>query len=121
MYSPPHSILHIFTMWWLTYFDIDKLYGTNLAISTSFKRLPTSTQVPIHVLLVYPPENGAFQKAVMALAEFLQKHAGCSVAIDVWQQSKIAHDGPMRWLAEQVKAAQRVLIVCPPVICKIYV
>ncbi|XP_051915469.1 interleukin-17 receptor B isoform X2 [Hippocampus zosterae] len=93
---------------------IYKRYGTDLAISMGFKRLPTSTQVPIHVLLVYPPENGAFQKAVMALAEFLQKHAGCSVAIDVWQQSRIAYDGPMRWLAEQVKAAQHVLIVCPP-------
>ncbi|XP_077401409.1 uncharacterized protein il17rb [Vanacampus margaritifer] len=90
---------------------IYKKYGTN--ISVGFKRLPTSAEVPIHVLLVYPPENGAFQKAVMALAEFLQKHGGCSVAIDVWQQSRIAHVGPMRWLAEQVKSAQRVLIICP--------
>ncbi|XP_077367925.1 uncharacterized protein il17rb [Festucalex cinctus] len=93
---------------------IYKKCGTNLTLSVGFKRVPTSAEVPVHILLVYPPENGAFQKAVMALAEFLQKHAGCSVAIDIWQQSRIAHDGPLRWLAVQVKAAQRVLIVCPP-------
>ncbi|KAM9828081.1 uncharacterized protein LOC133166998 [Syngnathus typhle] len=103
------AVLMILTSGYIIY----KRCGTDLAISVGFKSLPTSVEGPIHVLLVYPPENGAFQKAVMALAEFLQNHAGCSVAIDAWQQSRIARDGPMRWLADQVKAAQRVLIVCP--------
>nr|XP_061802950.1 interleukin-17 receptor B-like [Nerophis lumbriciformis] len=93
---------------------IYKRYGRNLATSLGFQMLPsTSVDVPINVLMVYPPENETFQRAVIALAEFLQKHAGCSVAIDVWQQNKIAHDGPMCWLAEQVKIVKRVLIVCP--------
>lgn len=70
---------------------------------------------PVSVLVVYPAENVAFQRAVVALAEFLQWHSGCSVAIDMWQQGRIAELGPMRWLAEQVKAAERVLIVCPQV------
>lgn len=65
--------------------------------------------------MVYPAENSAFQQAVVALAEFLQWHGGCNVAVDMWQQGKIAELGPMRWLAEQAKAAHRVLIVCPQV------
>ncbi|XP_061527039.1 uncharacterized protein LOC133399487 isoform X3 [Phycodurus eques] len=93
---------------------IYKRCGTNSSSSAGLKSLATSAEVPVRVLLVYPPENGAFQKATMALAEFLQSHAGCSVAIDVWQQNRIAHVGPMRWLAEQVEAARRVLVVCPP-------
>lgn len=80
-----------------------------------FKLLPTSPIVPVPVLVVYPAENPAFQRGVVALAEFLQWHGGCSVAVDMWQQRKIAELGPMRWLAEQAKAAARVLIVCPQV------
>ncbi|XP_077466649.1 uncharacterized protein il17rb [Stigmatopora argus] len=93
---------------------IYKRCGRKWATSLGFQMLQsTSVEVPIHVLMVYPPENGIFQKAVVALAEFLQKHAGCSVAIDVWQQNKIARDGPMRWLAEQVRVAKHVFIICP--------
>lgn len=80
-----------------------------------FKSLSTSPVVPVPVLMVYSAENSAFQQAVVALAEFLQGHGGCSVAIDIWQQGKIAELGPMRWLVEQIKAADRVLIVCPQV------
>uniref|UniRef100_A0A3Q2V0D6 Interleukin 17 receptor B n=1 Tax=Haplochromis burtoni TaxID=8153 RepID=A0A3Q2V0D6_HAPBU len=69
--------------------------------------------VPPHVLLVYPAVNSAFQRAVVALAEFLQLHGGCKVAIDIWQQEKIAQKGPMRWLAEEAKSANQVLIVSP--------
>lgn len=71
--------------------------------------------VPPHVLLVYPAVNSAFQRAVVALAEFLQLHGGCKVAIDIWQQEKIAQKGPMRWLAEEAKSANQVLIVSPQV------
>lgn len=71
--------------------------------------------VPVPVLMVYSAENAAFQQAVVALAEFLQWHGGCSVAIDMWQQGKIAEVGPMRWLVEHIEAADRVLIVCPQV------
>lgn len=49
----------------------------------------------------------------MALAEFLQWHGGCSVAVDMWQRGHIAKLGPLRWLTEQVKAADFVLIVRP--------
>ena len=51
----------------------------------------------------------------MALAEYLQWHSSCSVAVDMWQQVKIAELGPMRWLTEQAQAAERVLIICPQV------
>ncbi|XP_059189417.1 interleukin-17 receptor B isoform X2 [Centropristis striata] len=92
---------------------IYKRCGANFATSLGFKKLPTSTTAAVPVLVVYPAENSAFQRAVVALAEFLQWHGGCSVAVDMWQQGKIAELGPMRWLAEQTEAAHRVLIVCP--------
>uniref|UniRef100_A0A7N9AKZ3 SEFIR domain-containing protein n=1 Tax=Mastacembelus armatus TaxID=205130 RepID=A0A7N9AKZ3_9TELE len=94
---------------------IYKSCGANLAKSFGFKGLPASPVVPVPVLVVYPAENSVFQQAVVALTEFLQWHCGCSVAVDMWQQGKIAELGLMRWLAEQVKAADRVLIVCPRV------
>ncbi|XP_028439925.1 uncharacterized protein il17rb isoform X2 [Perca flavescens] len=94
-------------------FIIYKSCGTNFTNSLGFKKLPTSPMASIPVLVVYPAENSAFQQAVVALAEFLQWHGGCNVAVDMWQQGKIAELGPMRWLAEQAKAAHRVLIVCP--------
>ncbi|KAG8002816.1 Interleukin-17 receptor B [Nibea albiflora] len=89
------------------------LCGANFAKALGFKAVPTSPMVPTPVLMVYPAKNSTFQQAVVALAELLQWHGGCSVAVDMWQQGKIAELGPMRWLAEQVKAADRVLIVCP--------
>ncbi|KAK2897854.1 hypothetical protein Q8A73_014234 [Channa argus] len=92
---------------------IYKNCSANIAKSFGFKTLPTSSVVPVPVLLVYSADNSAFQQAVVALAEFLQWHGGCSVAVDMWQQGKIAELGPMRWLAKQVRAADRVLIVCP--------
>lgn len=70
---------------------------------------------PVSVVVVYPSVTPAFQRAVVALAEFLQWHGGCRVTIDIWQQGKIAELGPLRWLAEQVKSADRVLIVSPQV------
>lgn len=69
--------------------------------------------VPIPVLMVYPAENAVFQQGVVALAEFLQWHGGCHIAVDMWQLGKIAKLGPMRWLEEQVKASDVVLIVRP--------
>nr|APM87154.1 interleukin 17 receptor B [Larimichthys crocea] len=92
---------------------IYRLRGANFATSLGFKVVPTSPMVPTPVLVVYPAKNSTFQRAVVALAELLQGHGGCSVAVDMWQQGKIAELGPMRWLAEQAKAAERVLIVCP--------
>uniref|UniRef100_A0A3Q3ILX0 SEFIR domain-containing protein n=1 Tax=Monopterus albus TaxID=43700 RepID=A0A3Q3ILX0_MONAL len=89
---------------------IYKTCGANITKSFGLKSLP---MVPVPVLVVYPAENSVFQQAVVALTEFLQWHGNCSVAVDMWQQGKIADLGPMRWLAEQVKAADRVLIVCP--------
>ncbi|KAF3860202.1 hypothetical protein F7725_000457 [Dissostichus mawsoni] len=91
----------------------DKYFGANFANSLVFKRLSTAPIVPVPVLVVYPAVNSAFQQAVVALAEFLHGHGGCSVAVDMWQQGKIAELGPMRWLAEKVMTAKRVLIVCP--------
>ncbi|KAM6929302.1 uncharacterized protein il17rb isoform 2-T2 [Lycodopsis pacificus] len=85
----------------------------NVATSSDFKRLPTSPMAPIPVLVVYPAEDSAFQRAVVALVEFLQWYGGCSVVVDMWQQRTIAEMGPMRWLAEKAKTAHRVLIVCP--------
>ncbi|XP_063741438.1 uncharacterized protein LOC134865697 isoform X1 [Eleginops maclovinus] len=92
---------------------IYKYFGANFANSLVFKRLPTAPIAPVPVLVVYPAVNSAFQQAVVTLAEFLQGHGGCGVAVDMWQQGKIAELGPMRWLAEKVMTAQRVLIVCP--------
>ncbi|XP_029974376.1 uncharacterized protein il17rb [Salarias fasciatus] len=76
-----------------------------------FHHVESASTVP--VLVVYPAEDSAFQQAVLALAEFLQWRSGCSVALDMWQQGKIAELGPMRWLAEQVKSAERVIVVSP--------
>ncbi|XP_016891716.1 uncharacterized protein il17rb isoform X2 [Cynoglossus semilaevis] len=94
---------------YLTY----KCCGDNFAMCLGFKRVAPADVVPVPVLVVYPAENPSFQQAVVALAEFLQWHGGCSVAIDMWQQQKIGELGLMRWLAEQASAAHRVLIVCP--------
>ncbi|XP_013857189.1 uncharacterized protein il17rb isoform X2 [Austrofundulus limnaeus] len=82
-------------------------------ISASLLRVKSLPAVPVSVLVVYPAENSVFQRAVVALAEFLQLHGGCSVTIDMWQQGKIAELGPLRWLTEQAKAADRVLIISP--------
>ncbi|XP_061913874.1 uncharacterized protein LOC133657009 isoform X1 [Entelurus aequoreus] len=120
--DPPHTLANILliiysglaaVMILTSGYILYKRCWRRVALLLGLKRLPPSFKVPVSVLLVYPPEDGAFQKAVMALAEFLQKHASCSVAIDVWQQARIAQLGPLRWLAEEVKAAQRVLIICP--------
>ncbi|KAG7520521.1 hypothetical protein JOB18_031183 [Solea senegalensis] len=92
---------------------ICKCCGANIATSMGFKHLPQSPMVPVDVLVVYPAENSAFQQVVVALAEFLQWHGGCRVAIDMWQQQKIAELGPMRWLAQQAKDADQILIICP--------
>ncbi|XP_038149963.1 interleukin-17 receptor B [Cyprinodon tularosa] len=80
---------------------------------SDFEIIPLTPMVPVSVVVVYPAESPAFQRAVVALAEFLQWHGGCRVAIDMWQQEKIAELGPLRWLADQVKNADRVLIVSP--------
>ncbi|CAN9515761.1 unnamed protein product [Ophioblennius macclurei] len=79
--------------------------------SLDFQQVESASKVP--VLVVYPAEDSTFQQAVLALAEFLQWHSGCSVAVDMWQQGKIAELGPMRWLAEQTKSAERVIVVSP--------
>ncbi|XP_075996194.1 uncharacterized protein il17rb [Genypterus blacodes] len=101
--------LIILTALFLTY----RIRGWNFVLYSGTKHLPASPRVPVSVLLVYPAEDAAFQKAVLALAEFLQYHGDCKVAVDMWQQGKIAELGPIRWLAEQSKAAERVIIVCP--------
>nr|XP_019944630.1 PREDICTED: LOW QUALITY PROTEIN: interleukin-17 receptor B [Paralichthys olivaceus] len=97
----------------LTFCYIIYKYRNRIAKPFGFQILPQTLVVPVPVLVVYPAENAAFQQAVVALTEFLQWHGGCQVAIDMWQQGKIAALGPMRWLAEQAKAADRVLIICP--------
>ncbi|KAJ3586092.1 hypothetical protein NHX12_012493 [Muraenolepis orangiensis] len=103
---------------WAVTVDV-KAYRSHISGSGYFRKLPISTQTPVSVLLVYPAECPAFQKTVVALAEFLQEHGGCSVAVDFWQQGKIAELGPMRWAAGQAKAADRVLVVCPqPISCR---
>uniref|UniRef100_A0A3Q3VIV9 SEFIR domain-containing protein n=1 Tax=Mola mola TaxID=94237 RepID=A0A3Q3VIV9_MOLML len=94
---------------------ICKNFRANFARWLGFSSMPTSSTDHVPVLVVYPAKNSAFQQGVMALAEFLQWHGSCSVAVDMWQQGKIAELGPMRWLAEQAQAAERVLIVCPQV------
>ncbi|CAL8259535.1 unnamed protein product [Gadus morhua 'NCC'] len=93
-----------------------KAYKAHIVVSGDFSLLPASGEPPVCVLLVYPAECPAFQGAVVALAEFLQEHGGFSVAVDLWQQGQIAELGPMRWVAGQAKAADRVLVVCPQTI-----
>ncbi|XP_047429692.1 uncharacterized protein LOC124999001 isoform X2 [Mugil cephalus] len=94
-------------------YAISRCCGSSNMPFLGFKKLPETHEAMIPVLVVYPAENSAFQRAVVELAEFLQWHGGCRVAIDMWQQGKIAELGPLRWLAEQAKAADHVLIVCP--------
>ncbi|CAG6021201.1 unnamed protein product, partial [Menidia menidia] len=91
----------------------DKICMHFAASTLCYGKLPESSTAPVPVLVVYPAENAAFQRAVMALAEILQLHGGCTVAIDMWQRERIAELGPMRWLAEQAKAAKTVIIMSP--------
>lgn len=93
-------------------FCLDNSCKSNTGALLDYKNIPL---VPVPVLVVYPAVNSSFQRAVVAFAEFLQWHGGCRVAIDIWQQEKIAQQGPMRWLAEQAKSADQVLIVSPQV------
>ncbi|XP_072305374.1 interleukin-17 receptor B-like [Eucyclogobius newberryi] len=89
---------------------IYKIRGARLALD--YEAVGSALGGPVvPVLVVYPAESELSQRAVGALAEFLQQHGGCSVAVDMWQQGSVAKLGPMRWLLEQVQAAHRVLIV----------
>uniref|UniRef100_A0A3P9L887 SEFIR domain-containing protein n=1 Tax=Oryzias latipes TaxID=8090 RepID=A0A3P9L887_ORYLA len=94
-------------------FVIRHICGPKIATGFGLKILLPPPMAPVPVLIVYPAENSAFQLVIVELAEFLHCHGGCKVAIDLWQQEKIAEQGPMRWLAEQVRAADCVLIVSP--------
>lgn len=91
----------------------DKVCGARVASCWCCEELRLPPKDPVPVLVVYPAKNSVFQQAVVALAEFLQQHGRCRVAIDMWQQEKIAELGPMRWLAREAEAAQYVLIVSP--------
>ncbi|XP_035991377.1 uncharacterized protein LOC105936390 [Fundulus heteroclitus] len=88
------------------------IYKIRLSFSR-YETIPVAPMASVSVVVVYPAETPAFQRAVVALAEFLQWHGGCRVAIDMWQQEKIAELGPLRWLTERVKSADRVLIIAP--------
>lgn len=103
------ACLLILSCFYITY----KNFGVNFATSLCSKGYPSSPVLAVPILVVYPAKNSKFQEAVVALAEFLHWQAGCSVAVDIWQQGRIAELGPMRWLAEQARAANQVLIVCP--------
>ncbi|XP_035238345.1 interleukin-17 receptor B isoform X2 [Anguilla anguilla] len=72
-----------------------------------------SQAVPlVSVLVVYPAGNRAFQRAVVAFAEFLQSQWRCRVSIDVWERGRIAEQGPVRWLTTHTERADNVVIVC---------
>ncbi|KAK7883927.1 hypothetical protein WMY93_027050 [Mugilogobius chulae] len=81
--------------------------------SDYLKMRPALSGPALPVLLVYPGQSALFQRAVGALADFLQQNGGCNVTIDMWQQGSVAKLGPMRWLLEQVEAVHRVIIVAP--------
>ncbi|XP_061113683.1 interleukin-17 receptor B isoform X4 [Conger conger] len=68
----------------------------------------------VYVLVVYPAGNRAFQRAVVAFAEFLQSQLNCKVAIDMWEQGRMAEQGPVRWLTTHTECADKVAIVCTP-------
>ncbi|XP_042563575.1 interleukin-17 receptor B-like [Clupea harengus] len=74
---------------------------------TTYERAPAS------VLIVYPAMDGVFQRAVVALADFLQSSGTCNVAIDVWQRESLAELGPLRWLHTLAETSNRVLVVLP--------
>uniref|UniRef100_A0A3Q0QYV9 SEFIR domain-containing protein n=1 Tax=Amphilophus citrinellus TaxID=61819 RepID=A0A3Q0QYV9_AMPCI len=115
-YDPPFASAHlnnlsqVSVLTVLELIDFDKRCRSNTGTLLYYKKTPL---VPVPVLVIYPAVNSSFQQAVVAFAEFLHWHGGCRVAIDIWQQEKIAQQGPMRWLAEQAKSADRVLIVSP--------
>ncbi|KAJ8370847.1 hypothetical protein SKAU_G00108750 [Synaphobranchus kaupii] len=66
----------------------------------------------LSVLVVYTAGNRAFQRAVVAFAEFLQSQWHCKVAVDVWQRGRMAEQGPLRWLITQTEGSDKVVIVC---------
>ncbi|KAL1021392.1 hypothetical protein UPYG_G00012700 [Umbra pygmaea] len=92
-----------------------KVYGPRKTLP--FIVLPNAPEASVSVLIVYPAGNPVFQRAVMAFAEVLQSQGGCKVAIDMWQLGRLAKQGLMRWLAEQVKSADRVMVISPQPNC----
>ncbi|XP_062397669.1 interleukin-17 receptor B isoform X6 [Sardina pilchardus] len=86
--------------------------GLYVAHSGSLSKV-TPEVVPVSVLMVYPAVDGVFQRAVLALADFLQSGGACSVAIDVWQRGRLAELGTLRWLHTVAESANRVLVVLP--------
>ncbi|XP_041953267.1 interleukin-17 receptor B isoform X2 [Alosa sapidissima] len=86
--------------------------GLYIGRSRSLSKM-TPELVPVSVLMVYPAVDAVFQRAVLALADFLQSSGGCSVAIDVWQRGRLAELGPLRWLHTVAESADRVLVVLP--------
>uniref|UniRef100_W5N9Y1 Interleukin 17 receptor B n=1 Tax=Lepisosteus oculatus TaxID=7918 RepID=W5N9Y1_LEPOC len=71
-----------------------------------------SSTATVTVLIVYPPENHIFQKAVVSFAEFLQLHCKCRVSIDAWQGQKIAELGLVPWLAKQKETVDKIVVIC---------
>ncbi|TRY81849.1 hypothetical protein DNTS_011414 [Danionella cerebrum] len=66
-------------------------------------------RVCLHVLLLYPPVDSEFQRAVLLLAEALQEHV--CVLIDVWDSTSLAELGPVRWINTNTHNAHRVLVI----------
>ncbi|XP_039530517.1 interleukin-17 receptor B isoform X1 [Pimephales promelas] len=78
------------------------------------RRRASKRGVSARVLLVYPAVDGVFQRAVMLLAQSLQRRAGVTVVIDVWDRASLAEQGPLRWINTQAELADRVLLITPP-------
>ena len=87
--------------------DISHRWALVSPSKTTYERAPAS------VLIVYPAMDGVFQRAVVALADFLQSSGTCNVAIDVWQRESLAELGPLRWLHTLAETSNRVLVVLP--------
>ncbi|KAK7146640.1 hypothetical protein R3I93_014181 [Phoxinus phoxinus] len=99
------------------------MFKLGRAVSLCTRALPGQTLrwvrgskrgVCVRVLLVYPAVDGVFQRAVMLLAQSLQRRAGVTVVVDVWDKASLAEQGPLRWVNTQAELADRVLIVTPP-------
>ncbi|XP_056586087.1 interleukin-17 receptor B isoform X2 [Triplophysa dalaica] len=69
--------------------------------------------VCLHLLVVYPAADCAFQHAVTVLAEFLQDCGDVKVVIDMWERERVAEQGLIRWIHTQAELADIILLILP--------
>nr|XP_014340084.1 PREDICTED: interleukin-17 receptor A-like [Latimeria chalumnae] len=66
---------------------------------------------PVKVLLLCSWDHKYFQYVIEKFAHFLEEDCRCDVTLELWERTKIAEVGTMTWLAKQLAAAEKVVVV----------